>query len=78
MYYTIIETWNDGYPYDHTNVIFVTCDLVDALREFSSRREKCSEPSRCDTKFSLYEWVDEKTSRIIDECDNYDRNYVYT
>ncbi len=73
MYYTIIETWNDGYPYDHTDVIFVTCDLVDALREFSFRREKCSEPSRCDTEFSLYEWVDEKTSRIIDECNNYDR-----
>lgn len=73
MYYTIIETWNDGYPYYHTDVIFVTCNLVDALKEFSSRREKCLEPSRCDSKFLLYEWMDEKTSRIIDECDNYNR-----
>ena len=71
MYYTIIETWNDGH--DHTDVIFVTCNLIDALKEFSSIREKCLEPSRCDSKFSLYEWMDEKTSRIIDECDNYNR-----
>ena len=73
MYYTIVETWNDGYPYCHADVIFVKCNLIDALREFSSIREKCLEPSRCDSKFSLYEWMDEKTSRIIDECDNYNR-----
>lgn len=76
MYYTIIETWNDGYPYDHTDVIFVTCDLINALKEFSSRREKCLEPSLCASKFSLYEWLDEKTYRIIDECDNYDKTII--
>lgn len=74
MYYTIIETWNDGH--DHADVIFVTCNLVDALKEFSSRREKCLEPSWCASKFSLYEWTDEKTSRIIDECDNYDKTII--
>lgn len=73
MYYTIIETWNDGYPCDHTDIIFVTSDLVQALKEFSSKRELCSKPSRCDVRFSLYEWTDERNYRVIDECNNYDR-----
>lgn len=71
MYYTIIEIWNDGYSCDHTNVVFVTSDLAKALKEFSSKRELCARFSEYDIGFSLYEWEDEKSYKVIDECDNY-------
>lgn len=71
MVYTIEVTCDDEFPYVNTDTIFATDSLEKAIKQFNEYKILCK-GSKTNDEYILYQW-DEKTHKIIDQCNNYDK-----